>query len=70
MIKLDTTRYSLVILCTLCPWRHAIAGTDQRNHDRHAGYTIGAAHERSAHDGLGGAAVAAYKAAQRAQRTI
>lgn len=67
MIKLDSTNVSIVIICSLCPWRHAIAGTGQRNHDRAKGYAIGATHETSAHDGSYGAFRASQKAAQRAK---
>lgn len=74
MIKIDRTAHSLVILCTGCPWRHAIIGTGAgkaaMNHDRANGYLIGAAHERAAHDGPGTAAVAAHKAKRRAGGTI
>jgi len=43
MIKLDSTRYSVVVLCTDCPWWFGFADT------RDQGWRVGAAHEERTH---------------------
>lgn len=44
-IKLDSTRHSVVILCTECPWWRGFAFT------REEGWARGAAHEALTHPG-------------------
>ena len=61
-IKLDSTRHSVVIICTACPWRGVAA-------NRGDAWPIAAPHEQHAHDGQGNARNASYKAAQRSGGT-
>lgn len=69
MIKLDSTRHSVVVVCTECAWRQVVPGAELAGAGRPAGWAAGAAHERLAHNGAGNAASAAYKAERRATGT-
>lgn len=59
-IKLDSTRVSVVVKCSLCPWWSAFAFT------KGEGWAAGARHEEHAHPGLNQARNAAQMHARRA----
>lgn len=59
MIKLDSTRHSVVVTCGACSWRTLV-------HDRAAGWAAGARHQSTAHGTDGNAARASWAAANRA----
>lgn len=68
-IKLDSTRHSVVVLCTDCAWRRVVAGGEVDGAGRALGWQAGAQHEQQAHGGAGNASGALYAAKRRAAGT-
>lgn len=60
-IKLDSTRVSVVVICTECPWWRAFAFT------KSDGWARGAAHEQATHAGSYQARNARDQAASRSR---
>lgn len=61
MIHLDCTKFTVVIVCTLCPHWHALRFTKLE------GWECAAAHEKRAHPGAGQAQRSYSKALARAR---